>query len=168
LSTRKAVISFFLPRGVSSSPVATQTMAKSATSAWLMKCLVPFSTKSPPSCRAKAFIPRRSDPAPGSVIAWQSCRSPADAGQQVAVALLALAGQKDVRRPADGGPVQRVVRLAEFLFVKKPGQRIEARPPDLDRHVGGVKTGRHRLGLDLSRRRSSRRMPVRSTSCSCG
>ena len=32
--------------------------------------------------RAKAFIPRRSDPAPGSVIAWQSCFSPRTQGRR--------------------------------------------------------------------------------------
>ncbi len=41
-----------------------------------MKCFVPFSTQSLPSGRALAFIPRRSDPAPGSVIARQSQVSP--------------------------------------------------------------------------------------------
>jgi len=76
LSTKKAVMSFFLPRGVSSSPLAMKQMAKSARSAWLMKCLVPFSTQSSPSGRALAFMPRRSDPAPGSVMARQSHFSP--------------------------------------------------------------------------------------------
>ena len=57
-----------------------KTMAKSATSAWEMKCLVPFSTQSPPSGRAVAFMPRRSEPAPGSVIARQSHVSPRTQG----------------------------------------------------------------------------------------
>jgi len=51
-------------------------IAKPAMSAWLMKCLVPFSTQSAPSGRALAVMPRRSDPAPGSVIARQSQVSP--------------------------------------------------------------------------------------------
>jgi hypothetical protein len=65
---------------VTSVPVAANKMMKSATSAWLMKCLVPLTTKSPPSRRAVVDMERTSEPAPGSVIATQSCRSPRMAG----------------------------------------------------------------------------------------
>ena len=68
------------PRGVSSSPEAMKTMAKPAMSAWLMKCLVPFRIQSSPSGRAVAFMPRRSEPASGSVIARQSQVSPRTQG----------------------------------------------------------------------------------------
>ena len=71
---------FFGPRAVSSSPVATNTMTKSARSACEMKCLVPFTTQSSPSRRAAHCIPRTSEPAPGSVIARASKRSPLAAG----------------------------------------------------------------------------------------
>jgi len=37
-------MSFFGPRAVCSWPVAANRMMKSATSAWLMKCLVPVIT----------------------------------------------------------------------------------------------------------------------------
>ncbi len=70
----------FGPLGVSSVPVATKTMAKSAISAWLMKCLVPLITQSAPSRRANVFIARMSEPASGSVIARQSSFSPRTAG----------------------------------------------------------------------------------------
>ena len=43
-SMRKQVIRFLGPARVSSSPVATKVMTKSARSAWLMKCLVPVIT----------------------------------------------------------------------------------------------------------------------------
>ena len=71
---------FLRPRGVSSSPVAMKTMTKSAMSAWQMKCLVPLRTQSAPSGRAVAFMPRRSEPAPGSVMARQSQFSPRTQG----------------------------------------------------------------------------------------
>ena len=73
---------FLGPRGVSSSPVATKTITKSACSAPEMKCLVPLSTQSPPIRRAVHAIPRTSDPAPGSVIASASIRSPRTAGSR--------------------------------------------------------------------------------------
>ena len=76
------MIRFFVPARVSSSPVATKTMTKSARSAWLMKCLVPLMTKSPPSRRAKVFIPRTSEPASGSVIARASIFSPRTQGRR--------------------------------------------------------------------------------------
>jgi fatty acid desaturase len=41
-----------------------------------MKCLVPLMTKSPPRCTALVFIPRRSEPACGSLMARHSTRSP--------------------------------------------------------------------------------------------
>ena len=37
-------MSFLGPRAVCSTPVAVNRMMKSATSAWLMKCLVPVTT----------------------------------------------------------------------------------------------------------------------------
>ena len=55
-------------------------MAKSAMSAWLMKCFVPFRIQSSPSWRAVAFMPRRSEPASGSVMARQSQVSPRTQG----------------------------------------------------------------------------------------
>ena len=58
------------------------TMTKSATSAWLMKCFVPLTTKSLPSRRAKHFMPRTSEPASGSVIASASIRSPRTQGSR--------------------------------------------------------------------------------------
>jgi hypothetical protein len=73
-----------------------------------------------------------------------------DAGHQVPLALLGIPRQQDVRRPRHAGPVQRIVRPAQFLFVQKPGQRIEPRAPDLDRHVRRVKPRRHGLLLDLA------------------
>jgi hypothetical protein len=86
LVDKKAVISFLGPRGVSSSPVAMKAITKSAMSAWEMKCLVPFSTQSSPSCFALAFMPRRSEPAPGSVMARQSHFSPATQGLEITFA----------------------------------------------------------------------------------
>src|ERR1035438_1789647 len=41
-----------------------------------MKCLVPLMTKSPPRCTALVCIPRRSEPACGSLMARHSTRSP--------------------------------------------------------------------------------------------
>ncbi len=80
------MIRFFGPFGVASSPVATKTMTKSACSAPLMKCLVPFTTQSPvplgPARRAKHFIARTSEPASGSVMASASIRSPRTAGSR--------------------------------------------------------------------------------------
>ncbi len=71
---------FFGPRGVSSAPVAMKAMVKPAMSAWEMKCLVPLRIQSVPSGRAVAFMPRRSEPASGSVMARQSQVSPRTQG----------------------------------------------------------------------------------------
>ncbi len=76
------MIRCFGPALVSSVPVATNTIAKSARSAWLMKCLVPSITQSPPARRAVVFIERTSEPASGSVMARQSIRSPRTAGNR--------------------------------------------------------------------------------------
>ena len=76
------MIFFFMPRGVSSSPVATNTITKSAIFAWLMKCFVPLTIQSSPSCRAAHCIPRTSEPAPGSVRASASNFSPETAGRR--------------------------------------------------------------------------------------
>jgi hypothetical protein len=64
-----------------------------------MKCLVPLMTKSPPCCTALVFIPRRSEPACGSLMARHSTRSPhtlkplrCTAGKRIAsLAIAALA-----------------------------------------------------------------------------
>ena len=73
-------------RGVPSpagwSPVAANRMTKSDSSAWLMKCFVPVMTQSAPSRTARVRMPRRSEPASGSVIARHSTRSPATAGSR--------------------------------------------------------------------------------------
>ena len=82
LSTRKHVIFFLMPRGVSSSPVATNTITKSAILAWLIKCLVPLTIQSSPSGRAAHCIPLTSEPAPGSVRASASNFSPDTAGNR--------------------------------------------------------------------------------------
>src|ERR1035441_4982164 len=64
-----------------------------------MKCLVPLMTKSPPCCTALVFIPRRSNPARGSLMTRHSTRSPrtlkplrCTAGKRIAtLAIAALA-----------------------------------------------------------------------------
>src|ERR1019366_1457225 len=64
-----------------------------------MKCLVPLMTKSPPCCTALVFIPRRSEPTCGSLMARHSTRSPrtlkplrCTAGKRIAsLAIAALA-----------------------------------------------------------------------------
>ena len=89
LSTKKAVIRFFGPRGVSSSPVATKTMAKSAMIGAGDEVLGAVQHPVAAVPPGRAFMPRRSDPAPGSVIARQSMRLAPDAGQQIALALFA-------------------------------------------------------------------------------
>jgi len=69
----------------SCSPVAAKRITKSAASAWEMKCLVPVITqseRSPPSRTARVRMPRRSEPASGSVIARHSVRSPATVGNR--------------------------------------------------------------------------------------
>ena len=45
--------------------------------------------------------------------------------------------------------MQRVTGASEFLLVENPGDRVQARPAHLDRHVGGVQAGVDRLGLQL-------------------
>ncbi len=82
MSIRKEVIFLRVPRVPVSSPEAANRITKSERSAWLMKCLVPLMTKSPPDSTAEVFMPRRSDPAPGSVIARHSARSPRTAGRR--------------------------------------------------------------------------------------
>ena len=57
-------------------------ITKSDSSAWLMKCLVPLIRQPSPSRVAFVRIPRRSEPAPGSVIAMQSRRSPRTQGRR--------------------------------------------------------------------------------------
>ena len=47
-----------------------------------MKCLVPVITQSGPSRTARVRIPRRSEPASGSVMARHSVRSPATVGSR--------------------------------------------------------------------------------------
>ncbi len=47
-----------------------------------MKCFVPLMMKSPPEATAEVFMLRRSDPAPGSVIARHSVRSPRTVGSR--------------------------------------------------------------------------------------
>ena len=125
-------------------------MAKSAMSAWLMKCLVPFSTQSSPSWH-------------GGRLHAAQVGAGAGLGHGEAVRLLAAdAGRRGISRAAracrrsrmfegraDAGPVQRVVGAAELLLVEQPGQRIEAGAADILRHVGGVEAGGDRLGLEL-------------------
>ena len=81
-STRNVVIRFFGPRGVSSTPVATNTMKKSACSAPDIKCFDPLIIQSEPSDTALHFIPRTSLPASGSVMANASVISPFTAGRR--------------------------------------------------------------------------------------
>ena len=63
MSIKKAVIFLRDPREVASSPEAANRITKSEWSAWLMKCLVPLITKSPPDSTAEVFstyvTPRR-------------------------------------------------------------------------------------------------------------
>ena len=61
-------------------PVTATRITKSASSAWLMKCLVPLIRQPSPSRVALVRMPRMSDPAPGSVIARQSTFSPRTQG----------------------------------------------------------------------------------------
>ena len=82
LSIKNAVIFLRGPRAVSVTPVAANKITKSAMSAWLMKCLAPLMTKSPPSALAAQDMERTSEPAPGSVIARQSTFSPRMQGRR--------------------------------------------------------------------------------------
>ena len=124
-------------------------MAKSAMSAWLMKCLVPLSTQSSPSCDGgrlhAAQIGAGARLGHGEAIRFLA----ANAGKQIFFALLRRAGEQDVRGPRHAGPVQRVVGAAELLLVEQPGHRIEPGAADIGRHVGGIEPGFDRLGLDL-------------------
>ena len=70
------------PSPAATSPVAANRITKSDSSAWLMKCLVPVITQSAPSRTARVRMPRRSEPASGSVIARHSVRSPATVGSR--------------------------------------------------------------------------------------
>ena len=60
------------PRGVSSTPVAANTMAKSGITGPETKCLAPLRIQSSPSRRAWVVIDMMSDPASGSVRANSS------------------------------------------------------------------------------------------------
>ena len=111
------------------SPVAAKRITKSAASAWLMKCLVPVTTQSSPSRTARVRMPRRSEPASGSVIARHSVRSPRDHRQQVALALVALAGQQDPGRPGDGEHLQRVAGVAELALHRASRSSVSRPPP---------------------------------------
>ena len=126
-------------------------MAKSAMSAWLMKCLVPLSTQSPPSSHGgrlhAAQVGAGAGLGHGEAIRFLA----ADAGKQIFLALLRRAGEQDVRGPRHAGPVQRIVGAAELLLVEQPGHRIEPGAADIGRHVGGIKPGRDRLGLAAPR-----------------
>ena len=82
MSTRNAVSVAREPRASCVVLVAANRITKSAWSAWLMKCLVPLMTKSPPVSTAVVLMARRSEPAPGSVIARQSTRSPRTDGSR--------------------------------------------------------------------------------------
>ena len=66
----------------SCSPVAAKRITKSAASACEMKCFVPVITQSAPSRTARVRMPRRSEPASGSVMARHSVRSPATVGRR--------------------------------------------------------------------------------------
>ena len=72
----------------------------------------------------------------------------AHGGEEVLLALLALAGHQDVGRARDTGPVQRIIRPAQLLLVEHPGERIEPCTAHLGRHVGGIEAGLDGLGLD--------------------
>ena len=126
-----------------------KTMAKSAMSAWLMKCLVPLSTQSPPSCDGGRLHAAQVGAGAGLGHGQAVRLLAADAGKQVLLALLRRAGEQDVRGPRHAGPVQRVVGAAELLLVEQPGHRIEPGAADLGRHVGGIEPGGDRLGLEL-------------------
>ena len=63
-------------RSASSDPVTATRITKSASAAWLMKCLVPRIRQPSPSRVARVRMARMSEPAPGSVIARQSTFSP--------------------------------------------------------------------------------------------
>ena len=125
---------------VGASSVWANRITKSDSWAWLMKCLVP---RDPPALAVAASrtacvrMPRRSEPAPGSVMRQAVATLTAHARVEVALLLGLGAGEQDVGRPADGG-VQRVAGPAELLLVEHPGHRVEAGSADLLGHVGGV------------------------------
>ena len=117
-----------------------------------------------PSRTARVRMPRRSEPASGSVIARQSVRSPRHRRQEVALALVARAGQQDLRRPGDGQHLQRVAGVPELALHQHPGQRVEAAAADLLGHVGGVEPGPDRRVAQLgaaARGRARRCAPPR-------
>ena len=149
MSTRNAVINFLrLPRGESSSPVAANRMTKSEWSAWLMKCLVPLMTKSPPvphgarlhaaQVRTRTRLGHRQ--AFGSLAAYR--------GQEILFALRAFAGEQDVRWPCDADELQGIARAPELFFVKHAGHRIESRAAEVRGHIGRIQPGIHGLGLE--------------------
>src|SRR5690606_27484659 len=73
----------------------------------------------------------------------------AEAGEQILLALLRRPGEQDVGRARHAGPVQRIVGAAELLLVEEPCRRIEPRPADIGRHVGGVEARFDRLRFQL-------------------
>ena len=76
VSTRKDVTRLRDPRGLSSTPVAAKTMAKSGSTGPEMKCFEPLRIQSSPSGLALDFMPITSEPASGSVSAKSSRFSP--------------------------------------------------------------------------------------------
>ena len=94
-------------------------------------------------------MPRRSEPAPGSVMARQSDFSPRMQGNRYFSRCSGVPASRMFEGRADAGPVQRVVGAAELLLVEQPGHRIEAGAADIGRHVGGIEPGVDRLGLEL-------------------
>ena len=131
-------------------PVTATRMTKSASSAWLMKCLLPLIRQPPavvcgspwcacPHVGARAGLGHRQAV---DLLA-------AHAGVEVLLALGLGAGEQDVGGPRHPAVVQRVVGPAELLLEEHPGHRVEAGPADLLGHVGGVETGGQGLRADL-------------------
>ncbi len=142
-------MSFFLPRGVSSSPDRRKEDDEIGFIGMADEMLGAVDDEIIAVLHGEAFhaahVGARARLGHGKAIRFLA----AHGGEEIFLALLALAGHQDIGRPRHAVPMQRVVGAAQLLLIEDPGQRIETGAAGFGRHVGGIEAGCDRLGLDL-------------------
>ena len=118
----------------------------------VMNVFSPLMTHSSPSRTAVVRMLRASEPAPGSVIAKQLCRSPSIVGSQVALLLLVVGVEQDVVGVA--AELELHERAAELDLDQRVHHRAEAHPAVLLGRLDAEEAGLP--GLVLQRRAAPR------------
>ena len=116
----------------------------------------------PPTRSARVVMLRTSEPEPGSVIARQSCRSPAHGRQEVLLDLVALARLQDVARPGRPASAGRSRRDPSSRSARASPTASSPPPPISAGMFAAYRPAAERLAADRARpARAGRRRAAR-------